>query len=280
MSWFRKLRSTAFWAAVQAAMREPVALVLRSLGWGPLVLSALSSLALGMWAWLTGQPGPIIATIAIGTFAGILIIIRVIVWIYDRWFNDRNHVPPLTARDSEVRDALFWIVDSSAWMRWQDAQRLANNGRSLGEWNKMNLAESVFRMRAENSEVTIRGRRRDHIEYETISSDFWKVTYLDVQPDPKSLWRVTVRARSGLSKEAMDQIPDYVSLQVESQKIQEFWPKNDAKLDALTKELLRKAARQNLLNALRERIVRWHTASTSALKRLVRRDILVRNRRR
>lgn len=149
-----------------------------------------------------------------------------------------KRVPPLTSHDCEVYIALFLILDSSAWMRWQDAQHIANSGKPLGELNKMHLAETVFRMRAENGEIIIRGRRRDRLEYEEISPDIWKITYLDLQHDKKTLWRATMKARHGLDQETAKQIPDYVSLQVSEQKVREFWPKKDKTLDAKTMRLL------------------------------------------
>ncbi|MDV2495706.1 MAG: hypothetical protein RX316_05780 [bacterium] len=138
-----------------------------------------------------------------------------------------------------VNSALLWIVNSSAWMRWQDAQHLANNGKPLGEQNKIHLAVFVFLKKAETGVLTIRGRRHGHLEYEEISPDVWVNTYLDIQRDVRTLWRVTMKARHGLEQKAMEQVPDYESFQVSEEKVLGLWPREDKKLDALTKKLLK-----------------------------------------
>ena len=79
------------------------------------------------------------------------------------WSIAPNKAPP-TSGDWAVHFALHWIATRSAWMQWQDAQHLANNGRSLGEMNKMHRTEDVFRTRAEKGELTIRGPRRDQLD--------------------------------------------------------------------------------------------------------------------
>ena len=155
-----------------------------------------------------------------------------------------HYKAPATSDDWAVHFALHWIATFSAWMRWQDAQNLANNGRSLNERDKMHLTETAFRMRAEKGELTIRGRRSDQLEYEDILPDFWKSTYLEVQLDNRTLWRVAIKPRNGLGDKAIEDIPDYASLLVKEEQIREFWPSKNKGLDAKTKTLLKQAKKR------------------------------------
>ena len=75
--------------------------------------------------------------------------------------------PPIQIKDHEDEweaiHALFWIVHSSAWMRWQNAQHLAGSGKSLDDFSKMVRAELVFREQLELGAIIIRARQRDSL---------------------------------------------------------------------------------------------------------------------
>ena len=195
----------------------------------PALLSAPSADFWGFWIGAT----------AVGVSLFFLFRPQILRWF--RWLP--NKVPP-TSGDWAVHFALYCIATDSSWMRWQEAQSLANNGRSLSERHKMHLAETVFRMRTEKSELTIRGRRRGELEYQDVSPDFWKNTYLEVRFDKRTLWCAAIKPRDGLDEEAIKQIPDYVSLLVKEEKVREFWPPKDKRLDAETKRLLKQAKKR------------------------------------
>lgn len=139
----------------------------------------------------------------------------------------------------EASLALLLISEDSAWMRWQDAQRFADNGASLKDDDKMHLAEISFRRQAELGGLLIKGRRRGEILYEQIPTDLWKIVYLDIEIDKRTLWRATIKARDGLEPEAEEQIPDYVSLQVSEERVKELWPAQDTQLDREAQLLLK-----------------------------------------
>ena len=250
---WRKFLAKASIPALGHVIGNLIVGVLQALGIWPFLLAIVTSVITAVGATIEGLPGSVVLVLMLAAFALILFIIFYSKKIFAKQTMavNENHrsekttkeaTPlPLTARDCELNHALFWIVDSSAWMRWQFAQRLAGDGKSLDEIQKMGLAAHVVLIRAENGELAIKGRRQGRVEYEPISRDFWKVAFLDVQPHSKTLWRVTVRPRSGLSEEEISQIPNYKSLQTEWAKIREYWPKHEKELDALTTELLTKA---------------------------------------
>ena len=118
--------------------------------------------AIATWSkWLTPLAAylnhDVIRTVLVVT--GVIGGSAVIVWPKLKALVNHYKATP-TSDDWAVHFALYWVATSSAWMRWQDAQSLANNNHSLDERRKMTLAETVFRMRTEKGELTIRGRRR------------------------------------------------------------------------------------------------------------------------
>ena len=147
----------------------------------------------------------------------------------------------LEETDTEISTALLLITDLSSWMRWQDAQRIGHGEAALRDDTKMHLAETMFRQRLEEGRLSARGRRRGALEYENIPSNLWKIVYLDIQRDSKTLWRVKMKPRDGLEQEAVERIPDYVSLQVSEQRVKELWPAKDNQLDREIALLLERA---------------------------------------
>ncbi len=101
MRFLRKFFSAALWATLGAAIREPVVLILHSLGWGPLIVSALVASGLAMWAWLSNLPGPLIATVGIGSLASLLIIIRLVIYGI-KWWRDGNSSKPIISAELET----------------------------------------------------------------------------------------------------------------------------------------------------------------------------------
>lgn len=155
---------------------------------------------------------------------------------------------PRAATDSKreiaVIHALFWIVYSSAWMRWQEAQRLANDSKTLTEQIKMWLALSHFQDKIDSGDLIVRAKQHDSIAYETVDKDFWKSAALNIQPDKKTLWRVHIMVRQGVSEKAAKQIPGYDSFIVSEQRFEKMWPKKDKNLDRATKKLLKQVKRK------------------------------------
>ena len=160
-----------------------------------------------------------------------------------RWW-PKKYIAPPTNGYCEVHSALLWIINFSAWIRWQEAQHLANNGKPLGEWIKMSLAASILRTKIEDGQLVVRARQRDRLEYEEISPDVWQSTYLDFKGDTNTIWRATMKAKDGLDWEAKGKIPDYVSFQVSEERVEELWPKKKRSLDALTRKLLKQAKKR------------------------------------
>ncbi len=159
----------------------------------------------------------------------------------------QNHVAsspvsdPAEESDTELSTALLLISELSSWMRWQDAQRIGDGQAALTDDSKINLAENVLRQRLAEGRLSARGRRRGALEYEKIPPDLWKLVYLDIQRDRRTFWRVTMKARDGLEQEAVERVPDYVSLQVSEQRIKELWPAKDNQLDREIALLLERA---------------------------------------
>ena len=138
-----------------------------------------------------------------------------------------------------LRDALFWIVDQSAWMRWFEAQRASARSRELNMLQKLHLASNELKEKARNGEVEIRGRLAQQFGYMTISTDFWRSVFIDLERDDHTLWRVKLRPGTERGLPTVPEIPDYATLEVNEKKIKELWPAEDKKLDRLTQKLLK-----------------------------------------
>ncbi len=130
-------------------------------------------------------------------------------------------------------------------MRWQDAQRLANDGKTSSDQIKMWGALERVQDKLDSGDLTVRANKRDSITYEVVDKDFWKSAALKIQPDKMTLWRVDLMVRNRLGEVAAEQIPDYDNLMVSEQRVEEIWPKNDKNLDRATKKLLKQAKRKD-----------------------------------
>ncbi len=115
-------------------------------------------------------------------------------------------------KDASLIDTILWIAERSAWGRWQSAQR---NGWS-NEQAKLTNASSFVIVAAKNGDLAIRGRLRNLVEYKLVDRDFWRRVYIDIQPDPKSLWKAVIARYPG---DAIV-IPDYDHFLVEWRAIE------------------------------------------------------------
>ncbi len=140
--------------------------------------------------------------------------------------------------ERQLNEALFWIVEHSAWGRWQYAQM---GGAPQNESLKMHTGAIALQMKAETGELPIIGRRKGSVAPEPVPPDLLKsVAYLHIEPDLRQLWKVSVRPRSDLDEETASKIPNYASLEADWHRVQELWPENDAQIDALTETILQK----------------------------------------
>jgi hypothetical protein len=156
---------------------------------------------------------------------------------WDFWSFLRSRPPrPKSASHSQrfigIMEAIYWIAEKSAWGRWQDAQRRGSGG-SLSEIFKFNVAEHVLRTAAENGELLIKGRQKKSVEYKDFDQHFWRTAYFEIQPNPVSLWKATVRPRAG----ADVSISEYDDVLVEKRRVEILWPRRDWQCDWLTLRL-------------------------------------------
>jgi hypothetical protein len=162
-----------------------------------------------------GQWGPTTILI-IGLIFGALVVWDLIGWIKKR----RAKRPKRISRKSvHLMEAIWRVAERSAWGRWKDAQTLASGG-TRSEIYKLHLSEHVVREAAEDGNLIVRARQKNSTEYTILPSDFWRVIYIDIQPDPISLWRVTVKPRHG----AEVSVPEYDDLVVDRHQLELQWP--------------------------------------------------------
>ena len=254
MRWLRKFFSAALWAAIGAAIREPVAFILHSLGWGPLIVSALVALGLAIWAWLLKLPGPLIATVGIGSLAGLLIIIRLLIYGFDWWryeFRSSSVASTKIAKerylgdeDTELGTAIHFMAMFSAWARWFAAQHLAlNEHKPISESNMMYTASSLVLDAAMNGKLSMRGRPADSMHYEAISRETWRLVAITMEPHPVSLWKAMVFPRSDVDPGRVHQILGYDSIILSSREFEQLWPRSDRRHDRARMKELKKAKR-------------------------------------
>jgi hypothetical protein len=183
----------------------------------------------GAWTW--GIP-------AVTTFA--------LFWAYHRWFSHYGEPKPskneLSAiydeKDLSLGDAIFHVAARSAWARWQNASKLAKDGRPVDELSQMNVASSIFETAARNGAIRIRGRLRGTIQFEDISPDLWHIAALAPRKDLLTPWKVEIMPCSGVD---LERIPKYESMIVDAAQVRCLWPRKDWRTDLSARKLLLEA---------------------------------------
>lgn len=168
--------------------------------------------------------------------------------------NDHRATQYLGDRDAELSHAIFLMGTISAWGRWFSAQYIADSGKPIDERYLMTTAAFQVLQEAMDGALEIRGRPANGVDYEPIPREAWRLVYFDAKPDARILWKFTVKPRSGISPERVNQILSYDSLIVESQQFQQLWPRKDAATDAATTKLLKKARENGADTAAIERL--------------------------
>jgi hypothetical protein len=164
---------------------------------------------------------------------GIAIVFGILaIWDLVSWIRKRRSANSHIRRASHSRnfigimEAIYWIAETSAWGRWQDAQRRASGG-TLSELFKFSDAERALRTAAENGELLIQGREKKSVEYKDFDQHFWRTAYFEVEPDQRSLWKVTIRPKTG----ANVSISEYDDVWTEKRRIEVLWRRRDWQYD-------------------------------------------------
>jgi hypothetical protein len=140
--------------------------------------------------------------------------------------------------DVELIHALWHIATGSAWGKWFAAHHLASSGSEIPERSLMTTAETVFRQRAEDGEIEVRGRRPAQLDYEPIRREHWRLIFVDLEPDPRTLYRTVVKPRSGVELERVAALLEFDSLIVDRKRLNALWPAVDRKLDWARRRLV------------------------------------------
>jgi hypothetical protein len=129
--------------------------------------------------------------------------------------------------------AIYLIAQRSSWGREFAAQYLTHDNHApTSERNIMQNATHLLTEAAMKGRVEIKGRKVGEIQFEPIHPDTWQLICLDIQPDGRTLWRVSTKYNSPLTKEQKDRVPQYDSLSISESALRREWPEKDCKRDA------------------------------------------------
>jgi hypothetical protein len=137
-------------------------------------------------------------------------------------------------REIDHTAALFWIMERSAWGRWQKAQYVG----WPWEIEKIQLrqASTAIWKASLNGDLVVRGRQKNSLEYTAIDSDFWRSASLDFEPNNAAIWKPVVHVPDEIK------IPDYDNFILERAAVEALWPRHEWKYYWLTLILKIKAA--------------------------------------
>lgn len=150
----------------------------------------------------------------------------------------------LSDEDTDLGTAIRHMAWYSAWARWFAAQHLATNKHEpIFERFLMSIVAFEVLNAAMNGKLSMRGRPSDSINYEAISRETWRLIAINMDPDPRSLWKAVIRPRSDVDRERVQHILDYDSIILSSREFEQLWPRDNKRLDKARMKLLKKAKR-------------------------------------
>ena len=125
--------------------------------------------------------------------------------------------------DEELIHALWHIADS-AWGRGLAAHHLANSGSEIPERMLLTLAEGVLRRAAQDGDIEVRGRQPSKLDYETIPREHWRLIFVDLEPDDRTMYRTVIKPRADVSPERVASLLEFDSLIVSRKRLSKLWP--------------------------------------------------------
>jgi hypothetical protein len=161
-----------------------------------------------LWVWGVGA-----------ALAGLFLIIEAAKYFLARRARDSARNPQ---REISVMEALWWIVESSAYGRWLDATR----GKDRERRRLLLAASELQRRHIENGDIVVRGRFEGTIPYYEIDRRFWEHVVLDVEPDLNAVFRVTIVRREA----SRVRIPAYDRLVIDREQLEARFPAFDWKI--------------------------------------------------
>lgn len=157
---------------------------------------------------------------------------------------DMNVIAQSVSDQLPLNRAAYLIAHRSAWGRDFAAEYLIRDNYSpTSEQNLMQNVAHLMTEAAMKGHIEIKGRKAGEIQFEPIYPDTWQLICLDIQPDNRTLWCVSIKYKGSPTKEQKDRMPQYESLSISESALRREWPEKDCKIDASTKKFLRKAKR-------------------------------------
>lgn len=124
--------------------------------------------------------------------------------------------------DQNLTIALRWLVTSSSWGRWRDAESLRDNGHKLNELSMMQNAIWELQTKAQEGRINICGWSAEKKALELILIDTLvnKAT-LSVHRDDRTIWQVSLVSRPKC------EVASYSYLVTDMNIVREIWPESD-----------------------------------------------------
>ena len=164
------------------------------------------------------------------------------------WSKKTVNGTPLSHSDesASIREVMYWIDEKSAWGRWQKVQNswlVREPEQQTTKWFWISEIDD----KAKSGRLKIDARRNNQIEREKIERDFWDIACFDAVPNDRSIWRITVRPKDGLSRATITKIQklDYVDLRAKWSEVKDIWPEQNKVLDRLTRGITHKKIDRN-----------------------------------
>lgn len=147
----------------------------------------------------------------------------------------RRQRPSIEEGREESLDIVLQDLPQSEWGEWQKAQGSVVGPEQMEMW----FWASELTQKAATGQLGVRATRSDSITREDLPKDFWRVAYLDAEPDPARIWKVKIKPRDGVSEAQRREIleADYGGLTASLSNVRELWPKAPP-LDSQNKSLL------------------------------------------
>jgi hypothetical protein len=142
-------------------------------------------------------------------------------WLAKRQATSKRRSFAHQDREIDLTATLFWIMERSAWGRWQKAQYVGWPWET--EKIRLRQTSSAIWKASLNGDLVVRGRLKNSVEYTAIDRDFWRSASLDFEPNNTAIWKPVVHVQDDIK------IPDYDSFIMERATVEVLWPRYQLK---------------------------------------------------
>jgi hypothetical protein len=227
-------------------------------GWQALVV-AVPTLSAFVGSLVQSKPFGEIVFWTMATFFVSVTIARIFIgnWGSESFSWKKREPQPqyLPDRDEELGLAIYLMALRSAWGRWFSAQHLSMTGKPIEEKYLMMMASVLVVDKARDGALEIHGRPKDGIDYKSIPREHWRLIGLDVTPDARRIWTISIIPCSDVKPKRISELLRYDSLVIDSRQFEKLWPLREPATDAARLKLLEQAKTSGVHHLLIEKLL-------------------------